>query len=39
MEWIRVTSPRFELEFDESFDSPVLDKGRWIPAYLPHWST
>jgi hypothetical protein len=39
MEWIRVTSPRFELEFDESFDSPVLDKGRWISAYLPHWST
>jgi hypothetical protein len=39
MEWIRVTSPRFELEFDEAFVGPVLDEGRWIPAYLPHWST
>jgi len=31
--------PGFELEFDESFDGPGLDERRWIPAYLPHWST
>ncbi len=30
---------RFELEFDESFDGKALDPGRWIPEYLPHWST
>jgi hypothetical protein len=34
-----MTSLRFELEFDETFDSPVLDERRWIPAYLPHWSS
>ena len=34
-----MTSSRFELEFDESFDGPALDEQRWIPAYLPHWST
>jgi Glycosyl hydrolases family 16 len=29
----------FELEFDEAFDGPNLDEGRWVAAYLPHWST
>jgi hypothetical protein len=29
----------FELEFDESFDSPTLSPERWIPHYLPQWSS
>lgn len=31
--------PGFALEFDESFDGPGLDERRWLPYYLPHWST
>lgn len=27
----------FELAFEDSFD--VLDERRWLPAYLPHWSS
>ena len=29
----------YELDFDEGFDGDVLDEGRWIPHYLPQWST
>lgn len=29
----------FTLEFDESFDGAELNRDRWIPYYLPHWST
>jgi Glycosyl hydrolases family 16 len=29
----------YELEFDESFDGPDLDRDRWVPYYLPHWSS
>jgi hypothetical protein len=29
----------FELEFDESFPGDLLDARRWLPYYLPHWST
>lgn len=29
----------FELDFDEAFDGDRLDEGRWLPYYLPHWST
>jgi hypothetical protein len=28
-----------ELEFDEPFDGTSLDERRWIPHYLPQWST
>ena len=28
-----------ELEFEDDFDAPTLDPDRWIPHYLPHWST
>jgi hypothetical protein len=28
----------FELEFEDTFDSDVLDRDRWLPYYLPHWS-
>src|SRR5918994_7027511 len=29
----------YELEFEDTFDGDELDEGRWIPYYLPHWST
>lgn len=25
--------------FEDHFDEPVLDRSRWLPAYLPHWTT
>jgi len=34
-----VDRPGWVLEFDERFDGPDLDRGRWIPHYLPHWSS
>lgn len=30
---------RYELEFDEQFDGHELDLERWLPHYLPHWSS
>jgi hypothetical protein len=30
---------RFELEFDETFEGDTLDASRWLPYYLPHWSS
>ena len=30
---------RYELEFEDAFDGPGLDGGRWIPHYLPQWSS
>jgi Glycosyl hydrolases family 16 len=29
----------FELEFEDSFASDVLDAGKWLGHYLPHWSS
>jgi Glycosyl hydrolases family 16 len=29
----------FELEFEETFDAAELDTSRWLPHYLPHWSS
>ena len=29
----------FELDFDETFPGDTLDDSRWLPYYLPHWST
>jgi hypothetical protein len=29
----------YELEFEDTFDSPELDPSRWLPYYLPHWSS
>jgi hypothetical protein len=26
-------------EFDESFEGGELDRSRWLPFYLPHWSS
>jgi hypothetical protein len=30
---------RFELEFEDTFDGDELDRSRWLPWYLPHWSS
>ena len=30
---------RPELEFEDTFDGTDLDLGRWLPYYLPHWSS
>lgn len=29
----------FDVEFEDPFDADTLDERRWIPHYLPHWST
>jgi hypothetical protein len=34
-----VDRPGWVLEFDERFDGTDLDRGRWIPHHLPHWSS
>lgn len=31
--------PGSVLEFDEDFAAPTLDRSRWLPHYLPHWSS
>ncbi|HVU77936.1 MAG TPA: glycoside hydrolase family 16 protein [Gaiellaceae bacterium] len=30
---------RYELEFADEFDGADLDRTRWLPYYLPHWSS
>lgn len=35
----RLDRAPFELIADERFDGPGLDTGRWLPHYLPQWST
>jgi Glycosyl hydrolases family 16 len=29
----------YELEFEDTFDGPRLDERRWVPYYLPQWSS
>ena len=29
----------YELEFEDTFQGDALDLGRWLPSYLPHWSS
>lgn len=29
----------YTCELEERFDTTVLDTGRWLPEYLPHWTT
>jgi hypothetical protein len=29
----------YELEFEDTFDAPTLDERRWLPYYLPQWSS
>jgi len=28
-----------EVDFEDTFADPILDETRWLPHYLPHWST
>ena len=35
----RLDRSRFELVVDERFVGAALDPARWLPEYLPHWST
>lgn len=35
----RLDRESFVLEVDERFDQPELDRSRWLPYYLPHWSS
>ncbi len=35
----RLDRSGFELVFDERWDGPDIDPARWIPTYLPHWSS
>ncbi len=30
---------RYTLAFYDGFDGPALDTGRWLPYYLPQWSS
>ncbi|HEV8459755.1 MAG TPA: glycoside hydrolase family 16 protein [Gaiellaceae bacterium] len=30
---------RYELEFADEFDGTDLDRARWLPYHLPHWSS
>jgi Glycosyl hydrolases family 16 len=32
-------SARDELEFEDTFEGAELDTSRWLPYYLPHWSS
>ena len=32
-------TPAYELEFEDTFEGPTLDERRWIPCYLPQWSS
>jgi hypothetical protein len=34
-----VTKAGYELEFEDTFDGETLDESRWLPYYLPHWSS
>jgi hypothetical protein len=29
----------YELEFEDTFEGEALDLDRWLPYYLPHWSS
>lgn len=31
--------PGYKLEFHDEFDGPMLDTAKWIPYYLPQWSS
>ncbi|HEY1011428.1 MAG TPA: glycoside hydrolase family 16 protein, partial [Herpetosiphonaceae bacterium] len=31
--------PGYDLAFADDFDGPALDTRRWLPVYLPQWST
>ncbi len=31
--------PGYRLEFNDEFDGPEIDTDKWVPFYLPHWSS
>jgi Glycosyl hydrolases family 16 len=34
-----VSKAGYELEFEDTFEGDTLDESRWLPCYLPHWSS
>ena len=34
-----MSKERYELEFEDTFDADELDGRRWVPYYLPQWSS
>jgi len=34
-----VAKPGYQLEFEDRFDGDALDGARWLPYYLPQWSS
>jgi hypothetical protein len=34
-----VTKAGYELVFQDTFDGDTLDRARWLPHYLPQWSS
>lgn len=34
-----VEKPGYRLEFQDEFDGPDLDRSKWVPCYLPQWSS
>ena len=34
-----VSKDGYELEFEDTFDGDALDRARWLPYYLPQWSS
>jgi hypothetical protein len=36
---VRLRRDGYALAFEERFESSVLDAGRWVPHYLPQWTT
>jgi len=35
----RLDRTGYELEFEDDFDRATLDLTRWLPYYLPQWSS
>jgi hypothetical protein len=31
--------PGYRLEWNDEFEGPELDASKWVPYYLPHWSS
>jgi hypothetical protein len=34
-----IEKPGYRLEWNEEFYAPELDTSKWLPYYLPHWSS
>jgi Glycosyl hydrolases family 16 len=34
-----IDKPGYILEWNDEFDGPELDTSKWLPYYLPHWSS